>query len=287
MRSDARPSIVDGQGAGLSEAVLYTDFDALLADPRVDAVSICSPPNCHPEETIKAAKAGKHLLIEKAVANDPASLQAMTQAVQAAGIKTVVSFVLHWNPQFQWIKRMLQEKAIGDLFYAEVDYWHNIGPQYGQYRWNVKKDIAGSVWLSAGCHAVDAMREIIGRTQVSPQISHRKVLVVYEADRMNASTANVFLKTLEEPTPSTTILLLTTRPYALLPTIRSRCLHFRFTDAGHAALADAAPETRALWDATRTDYATWAARTRRLGGHYWQPRRAWRMAAAHSVTTSR
>ncbi len=105
--------------------------------------------------------------------------------------------------------------------------------------------------------AVDAMREIIGRTQVSPQISHRKVLVVYEADRMNASTANVFLKTLEEPTPSTTILLLTTRPYALLPTIRSRCLHFRFTDAGHAALADAAPETRALWDATRTDYATW------------------------------
>ena len=68
------------------------------------------------------------------------------------GIFTVVSFVLHWNPQFQWIKQMLQANAIGDLFYAEVDYWHNIGPQYAQYRWNVKKEIAGSVWLSAGCH---------------------------------------------------------------------------------------------------------------------------------------
>ena len=39
-----------------------------------------------------------------------------------------------------------------------MDYWHNIGPQYAQYRWNVKKEVAGSVWLSAGCHAVDAMR---------------------------------------------------------------------------------------------------------------------------------
>jgi len=103
----------------------------------------------------------------------------------------------------------------------------------------------------------EVTRALIGRMQVSPQISRRKVVVVYEADRMNTAAANIFLKTLEEPTASTTILLLTTRPYALLPTIRSRCLHFRFTDTGHEALAEADPETRALWDATRADYATW------------------------------
>ena len=73
-------------------------------------------------------------------------------------MKTVVSFVLHWNPQFLWISKMLDEGAIGRIFYAEVDYWHNIGPWYRQYRWNVKKEIAGSAFLSAGCHAVDAMR---------------------------------------------------------------------------------------------------------------------------------
>ena len=105
--------------------------------------------------------------------------------------------------------------------------------------------------------SAEVTRTLIGRMQVSPQISHRKVVVVYEADRMNTAASNIFLKTLEEPTASTTILLLTTRPYALLPTIRSRCLHFRFTDAGHEALADAAPETRALWDSTRADYAAW------------------------------
>ncbi|HEX2861326.1 MAG TPA: DNA polymerase III subunit gamma/tau, partial [Lacunisphaera sp.] len=104
---------------------------------------------------------------------------------------------------------------------------------------------------------VEPMREVIGRIQVSPQVSLRKVLVVYEADRMNIPTANVFLKTLEEPTASTTILLLTTRPYSLLPTIRSRCLHFRFTDAGHEALADADEAIRTLWQDTLADYGTW------------------------------
>lgn len=147
--------------AGLVDIALYDSLEAMLEDPNVDVVSLCTPPHCHAQETILAAQAGKHLLIEKAVANDPASLGAMRSAVRQAGVRTVVSFVLHWNPQFIWIKRMLAEEALGDLFYAEVDYWHNIGPQYAQYRWNVKKAIAGSVFLSAGCHAVDALRAFV------------------------------------------------------------------------------------------------------------------------------
>ena len=104
---------------------------------------------------------------------------------------------------------------------------------------------------------VGSTRELIGKMQISCAISTRKVAVIYEADRMNTAAANVFLKTLEEPTPSTTILLLTTRPYALLPTIRSRCLHFRFTDSGSEALIDADEATQKLWRSTRTDYAAW------------------------------
>jgi predicted dehydrogenase len=167
---------------GLTDVRIYDDYEAMLADPEVDAVSICTPPNVHPQETILAARAGKHLLIEKAVANDPASLGPMLKAVESAGVKTVVSFVLHWNPQFQWIKRMLQANAIGDIFYAEVDYWHNIGPQYGQYRWNVKKAIGGSVWLSAGCHAVDAMRTFMQEEIVEVTAYSNKRNPEYEYD---------------------------------------------------------------------------------------------------------
>jgi DNA polymerase-3 subunit delta' len=100
-------------------------------------------------------------------------------------------------------------------------------------------------------------RDLIGKIQVSATVSKRKVAVIYEADRMNVAASNIFLKTLEEPTPSTTILLLTTRPYSLLPTIRSRCLLFRFTDAGSGALADADDATRELWESTKARYAAW------------------------------
>jgi len=103
----------------------------------------------------------------------------------------------------------------------------------------------------------EATRDLIGKMQISANISPRKVAVIYEADRMNTAAANIFLKTLEEPTPSTTILLITTRPYSLLPTIRSRCLHFRFTDSISEALADADDATRELWKATRAGYAAW------------------------------
>lgn len=77
----------------------------------------------------------------------------------------------------------------------------------------------------------DATRNLIGKVQVSASVATRKVAILHEVDRMNLAAANIFLKTLEEPPAHTTLLLLTTRPYALLPTIRSRVLHFRFPSA--------------------------------------------------------
>jgi predicted dehydrogenase len=168
--------------AGLTDARIYTDYEELLRDPEVQALSLCTPPNRHPQETTLAARAGKHILIEKAAANHPESLREMLRAVETAGVKTVVSFVLHWNPEFLWIKRMLEEGTIGNIFYAEVDYWHNIGPQYKQYAWNVKKEIAGSVFLSAGCHAVDAIRWFTGDEIVEVSAYSNKRNPDYEYD---------------------------------------------------------------------------------------------------------
>src|SRR5437588_13087768 len=55
---------------GLTDVKIYTDYEALLADSNVQALSICTPPNLHPQETIMGAQAGKHMIIEKAVVND-------------------------------------------------------------------------------------------------------------------------------------------------------------------------------------------------------------------------
>jgi len=72
----------------------------------------------------------------------------------------------------------------------------------------------------------NTMRRFIHDIHLTPRAGTRKVGIVVEADRMNDSTANAFLKTLEEPPNDTTLFLLTTRPYDLLDTIRSRCLNF-------------------------------------------------------------
>jgi DNA polymerase-3 subunit delta' len=101
--------------------------------------------------------------------------------------------------------------------------------------------------------SAEATRRLIGKVQVSANVSPHKVAIVHEADRMHPTAANVFLKTLEEPPAHTTLLLLTTRPYALLPTIRSRMLHFRFASA-------AAPVRTAGWTAWLDEYRAWLGR---------------------------
>ena len=101
--------------------------------------------------------------------------------------------------------------------------------------------------------SADATRDLIGRVQVSATLAPRKVAILHEVDRMNLPAANIFLKTLEEPPANTTLLLLTTRPYALLPTIRSRVLHFRFPFAATASDLDG-------WAAWLEDYRAWLDR---------------------------
>ncbi|MBL9204720.1 MAG: DNA polymerase III subunit gamma/tau [Opitutaceae bacterium] len=98
--------------------------------------------------------------------------------------------------------------------------------------------------------SAEATRTLIGKVQVSATVAPRKVALLHEADRMNLAASNIFLKTLEEPPSNTTLLLLSTRPYALLPTIRSRVLHFRFPFAAAAVAADG-------WTAWLADYRTW------------------------------
>ena len=151
---------------GLEHATAYADLRAMLDDPAIDIVSICTPHHLHAEQGIAAARAGKHLLVEKPIAIDTGSLHALDAAVRQAGVRSVVSFVLRWNPLFEIIKASLADGAIGNLYYAEVDYMHGIGPWYKQYEWNIKREIGGSSLLTAGCHAVDGLRWFLQREAV-------------------------------------------------------------------------------------------------------------------------
>jgi predicted dehydrogenase len=140
---------------------IYTQLAELLADDRVEIVIITTPNYQHAKQTVKAAQAGKHILIEKPVALNREDLHAMQQAVKRAGVRTLVSFVLHWNPSIRMSKHLIQQGAIGNLFMVETCYWHST-PRAVPGHWMTRKETAGSVFLMGGCHAVDAARWLVG-----------------------------------------------------------------------------------------------------------------------------
>lgn len=146
------------QEAGLENIGIYTDYEKALKHEGVDIVSICTPQHLHAENTIIAAEAGKHLVIEKPIANSLEEMRAMREAVKKAKVKTVVSFVLRWNPLFQTIKRLVSDNAVGEIYYVETDYQSNIASWWSGFEVARKKDTGISAFLVAGCHAIDATR---------------------------------------------------------------------------------------------------------------------------------
>ncbi len=140
----------------------YTDLALMLADADLDIISICSYPAEHAQQAIMAAKAGKHLIIEKPIALTWEECLAVEAAVKEAGVKVCVCFECRFSSQLLTIKSVIDQGLLGKIHYGEVDYYHGIGPWYGQYRWNILKGAAGSSLLSAGCHAMDALLLCMG-----------------------------------------------------------------------------------------------------------------------------
>ncbi len=162
----------------------YTDLAEMLSDPELHVVSICSYPNQHKDQAIAVAAAGKHLIIEKPLALSWQDCQEIYSAVQEAGVKTCVCFECRYSNQFKVTKRLLDQGLLGKLHFGEIDYYHGIGPWYGQFRWNVKIDPGGSSLLSAGCHALDALLlcmddEVIEVTSYQTN-SQSKIFSAYE-----------------------------------------------------------------------------------------------------------
>ncbi len=140
----------------------YTDLSEMLADTNLHIISICSYPADHAKQAIAAAKAGKHLIIEKPLALTWDDCLAIEEAVKAAGVKACVCFECRFSGQMLTIKAVIDKGLLGRIHYGEVDYFHGIGPWYHQFRWNIKKESAGSSLLSAGCHAMDALLLCMG-----------------------------------------------------------------------------------------------------------------------------
>lgn len=145
-----------------SPITAFTDLEAMLASGKVDVVDITSYPNQHAAQFIAAARAGKHVIVEKPLAISWDEIVQMQRAAAESGVRTCVCFECRWSSQFLTTKAVLDAGLIGSVHYGEIDYYHGIGPWYGQYRWNTRRELGGSALLTAGCHALDALLLCMG-----------------------------------------------------------------------------------------------------------------------------
>jgi len=144
------------------DCAVRDDFDEVLRDDRVDIVNISGPNHVHTSQGIAAAQAGKHMLMEKPMCLSMEENRALRDAVARAGVRSVVSFVLRWNPLLESLKSLLAQGAVGQMIYVEVDYWHRIGDWWSGWGWARTKASGGSTMLLGGCHAADALRWFAG-----------------------------------------------------------------------------------------------------------------------------
>jgi predicted dehydrogenase len=140
---------------------IYPHYAAMLADPQIHILSIATPNHLHAQQAVQAAQAGKHILIEKPPALNLPDLYNMQRAVSSARVKTVVSYVLRWNPLVQTLKSYIQSGALGRIFFSQVDYWHNSGRAKIPGHWTTRRETGGSAFLTGGNHAVDAIRWLV------------------------------------------------------------------------------------------------------------------------------
>jgi predicted dehydrogenase len=142
----------------------YEDYDALLADPTIDAVCITSPTNLHPDLMIKAAKAGKHIFTEKALCPTVAECLEVKRAVEEAGVTFVISYPQRGRPSVQFARKMMEKGAFGDITYVRVRDAHNgvSGGWLPEY-WFNKDDAAGGAMMDLGCHPMYLLAYFLGR----------------------------------------------------------------------------------------------------------------------------
>jgi len=138
----------------------YGSYEALLADPEVQAVYICTPHPMHAEWAIKAAKAGKHILCEKPIAVNYPQAMAMVQAARENDVFLMEAFMYRCHPQTARLVELIREKAIGDVKVIQATFSFHAGfdPESRLF----KNGLAGGGILDVGCYATSISRLIAG-----------------------------------------------------------------------------------------------------------------------------
>ncbi len=161
--ADVNPTTLAQRQNAWDVATGYASYEVLLADPAVEAVSICTPNSSHHSITIAAAKAGKHVLCEKPVSMNLADAQEMIDACATAGVVFQVGHHMRSWAAAAKAKQIIDAGGIGKVTYARLRQAHDWGGA-AEVRgvFGSKAHSGGGTLLDNGCHLFDLARYLGG-----------------------------------------------------------------------------------------------------------------------------
>src|SRR5882672_4199752 len=137
----------------------YQNYDEIAHNPDIEAMYIALPNGMHAEYTIRAAKAGKHVLSEKPMATTVNDAQAMIDACRKANKKLMIAYRCHYEPTNLRAVQLIREGSLGKIQAIESAFGFNIGP--GEWRLD-KKLAGGGPMMDVGIYSLNACRYLTG-----------------------------------------------------------------------------------------------------------------------------
>ena len=143
----------------------YQNFDSIADNPDIDVIYVVLPNSMHAEYTIRAAKAGKHVICEKPMAITVKDCQAMIDTCKANQVKLAIGYRLHFEPHHQELMRYTREKINGKIKYVEAEFGFRIGDPN---QWRLKKALAGGgAIMDVGIYCIQGARYGTGEEPIA------------------------------------------------------------------------------------------------------------------------
>jgi predicted dehydrogenase len=143
----------------------YADFEAMLADPRVDVVHITSPNHLHFPQAKAALEAGKHVICEKPLGMDSAQTAELLDLAEASGLVHAVNFNIRFYPQCREARERVAGGAVGDVRLITGSYLQDWLLYDTDWNWRLEDDRGGALRAvgDIGSHWIDLMTYVTGR----------------------------------------------------------------------------------------------------------------------------
>ena len=138
-------------------------FEAVLADPQIEAIINTTPNNAHRATCLSAAAAGKHIFLDKPIANTLADGRIITAACRQAGVVLGLGYQRRRESQFRWIKQQIDAGLFGRLVNAEANISRDRLGKIDPSSWRYRADgMPGGVMLQIGIHYTDVLEYLLG-----------------------------------------------------------------------------------------------------------------------------